>query len=138
MRSDDPDPSLNTQPRSQPIVVVVDDQPSLCAAVCEVLRERGCIAYRASNAREALALLSRLTPDLILTDIMMPGINGLRLVRWLRSEASFENVPTVVFSAKSSPEDLEEATRSGADAYLPKPFSTEILYEVVGRFIDLG
>lgn len=117
-----------------PAVLVVDDEPAFCTVVCEILRTYGFTAYPALNARQAIALLGDLTPDLILTDVMMPDVDGLSMIRRLRSHPELSEIPTIVLSAKSEPEDLHAAFEAGADACLPKPFTAQELHDLVRRF----
>jgi CheY-like chemotaxis protein len=117
-----------------PAVLVVDDEPAFCTVVCEILRTYGFTAYPALNARQAITLLGELTPDLILTDVMMPDVDGLSMIRRLRSHPELSEIPTIVLSAKSEPEDLHAAFEAGADACLPKPFSAQELRDLVKRF----
>ncbi len=117
-----------------PTVLVVDDEPAFCTVVCEILRTYGFTPYPALNARQAIALLGDMTPDIILTDVMMPDVDGLSMIRRLRSHPELSAIPTIVLSAKSEPEDLNAAFEAGADACLPKPFTAQELHELVRRF----
>ena len=119
---------------ASPTVLVVDDEPAFCTVVCEILRTYGFSAHQALSARHAITLLSEFTPDLILTDIMMPDVDGLSMIRKLRSDPELSQIPTVVLSAKSEPGDIHAAFEAGADACLPKPFSAQELRELVARF----
>ena len=115
---------------------VVDDEPSFCTVVCEILRLYGFDARLATNAIDALSSLDDEIPDLILTDVMMPGIDGLTLVRRLRANPQWEQIPTVVVSAMTSVEDQRAALDAGANGFLAKPFSAEELRDIVSRHIS--
>jgi CheY-like chemotaxis protein len=117
-----------------PSILLVDDEPDFCAALRDILEAAGFDVYFAPSAGAALSVLEKVTPDLILTDVMMPGIDGLSFVRQVRSRADWSKIKTIVVSAKGMPEDIAAARRAGADAYLTKPFSARDLREAVGAF----
>ena len=121
--------------QSLPSILVVDDEPAFCDVVCEILQMFGFEAHQALSAGHALEVLETLVPDLILTDIMMPGIDGLSLLRRLRARPSWSGIPTVVVSAMGSDQDMLAAEQAGADGFLAKPFSAEDLRRMVHRFI---
>lgn len=87
----------------------------------------------ASNGFEALRLLPRGPYDLVITDINMPDINGLELVRFVRQSAHLRSVPLLIISTQSSERDLDRALKLGADAFLAKPFSPELLRDKVAE-----
>jgi len=117
-------------------VLVVDDEPAFCDVVCEILEAMGYQARFALNASEALVMLSFYSPDVILTDVMMPDIDGLSFIRHLRSQAQWRSTPVVIISAKSSQEDRRQALESGANDFLGKPFSAQDLEDLVERILD--
>jgi CheY-like chemotaxis protein len=116
-------------------VLVIDDEPSFCAVVCEILSLYGFRTQQALGARHALGILKELRPDLILTDVMMPDVDGLSLLRLLRSDPSLHGIPTIVITARCEPSHLDAVMEAGADAYLKKPFSANELQEKVHQFL---
>jgi len=117
-----------------PSILLVDDEPDFCAALHDILEAAGFEVYFAPSVGAALSVLEKVTPDLILTDVMMPGVDGLSFVRQVRSRSDWSKIKTIVVSAKGMPEDIDAARRAGADAYLTKPFSARDLREAVGAF----
>jgi len=117
-------------------VLVIDDEPAFCFAISEILRLAGFEVRLAHNAREALAALDEEVPDLILTDVMMPDVDGLTFLRKLRARPACASVPTIAVSAKAAPADFEAAREAGADAYLAKPFSTKDLQNAIRPFLN--
>ena len=117
------------------IIVVVDDEPDFCAVVSELLHSQNMIVHKAFSATEALVLMSEVHPDLVLTDVMMPEINGLELIRRLRADPVLGQVPTVVVSALVKREEREAAMDAGADAFIPKPFSVRELRETIAAYL---
>lgn len=124
-------PEPARQKSSQASVLVVDDEPDFCQVVKEILSIDGMLVSEAHSVVQALATLAQQTPDLVLTDVMMPDIDGLDLVRSLRSEPSWSGIPTVVVSARVLDEDRTAALLAGANAFLPKPFTARELRETI-------
>jgi DNA-binding response OmpR family regulator len=118
----------------KPSILLVDDEPDFCAALRDILEAAGFEVHNAPSVSAALTILEGFTPTLILTDVMMPGVDGLTFVRQLRSRADWAKIKTIVVSAKGMPEDIAAARRAGADAYLTKPFSARDLREAVEAF----
>ncbi|MGD8815479.1 MAG: response regulator [Anaerolineales bacterium] len=116
-------------------ILVVDDEPAFCAIVCEILRIYGFAAHPANGVQQALELMKTIKPDMVLADVMMPEIDGLTLLRTIRSRSDWESIPAIVISAKSAPEDFSAAFDAGANACLAKPFSASELRETVERFL---
>ncbi len=124
-------PEREAQPGSRASVLVVDDEPDFCQVVKEILSIDGMLVSEAHSVIQALAALAHKAPDLILTDVMMPDIDGLDLVRSLRSEPSWSRIPAVVVSARVLEEDRAAALQAGANAFLPKPFTARELRETI-------
>lgn len=116
-------------------ILVVDDEPSFSAIVGEILRSFGYHVQQASSVEDAIEAIENLRPDLILTDIMMPGTDGLTFVRRLRDDPIWSSIPTIVLTAKAHPSEIETTMRSGADACLIKPFSATDLRLTVKSFL---
>jgi CheY-like chemotaxis protein len=120
---------------SQPAILVVDDDPTFCAIMSEILRMYQAHVYTAFSAEEAMAVLERVTPDLILTDVMMPEVDGLTFVRRIRSGAIQTHIPIIIVSAGVSHREQAAAMQAGADQFLPKPFSIVDLRAAVGSLL---
>lgn len=117
-------------------VLVIDDEPSFCFAISEILAIEGYHVRKAHTARQAFVLLEESTPDLILTDVMMPDIDGLTFLRRLRQHPALADVPTIAISAKAMKADIQAAKNAGADHYLPKPFSAKDLRQAIAPYIN--
>ena len=122
-------------PPQGPAILVVDDDPTFCAIMAEILRMYRARVYTASSAKEAMAVLERVTPDLILTDVMMPEVDGLTLVRRIRSGGQLAGVRIIIVSARVGRHEQAAALQAGADQFLSKPFSIVQLLEAVGRLL---
>jgi DNA-binding response OmpR family regulator len=116
-------------------ILVVDDEPDFCTALHDILEGDGYDVEQAPNAMAALGLLERILPDLILTDLMMPGMDGLTFLREVRAHGMWKEIPAVVVSAKGTAQDKAAAREAGANAYLTKPFSARELRDTVRSFV---
>jgi CheY-like chemotaxis protein len=103
--------------------LLVDDDEAYCTIMRELLVRHGFQVRVAGAAEEALLLVRQERPDIILTDIMMPEVDGLTLIRRLRSNPLGASIPTIVVSALVLARERTAATQAGADAFLAKPFS---------------
>ncbi len=112
-------------------LLIVDDEPNLLRAVAAVLRNEGFDTMTARNGREALISVAKNLPDLIVSDVRMPVMDGCALAQKLRSTARSALIPIVFLSAKGEIEDRIEGFRSGVDVYLTKPFEPDELIAVI-------
>ena len=115
-------------------ILVVDDERGFCDVVSVILESQGYRVYMAHHANDAFSLLDETKPDLILTDMMMPDIDGVSLIRRLRETPAWADIPVVVVSAYSEPEIQENAMEAGAAAFIAKPFSASELRSTVGAY----
>lgn len=116
-------------------LLVVDDDPGLLRAVAETLRAEGYEVTTARRGAEALVRIAESLPDLIVSDIRMPGMDGYELVRNLRASARTKLIPIVFLTAKDETADRIAGFRSGVDAYLTKPFEPDELVAVVAGIL---
>ncbi len=124
-----------TLPPERRRVLVVDDDPAFCAIMREVLQRHDFEVHVAFSVAEALGLMERVRPHLLLVDIMMPEVDGLTLLRRVRAEPAWSAIPAVVVSARVFPPDIQQAERAGADAFVPKPFSVDFLRQTIERVL---
>ena len=109
----------------QPRVLVVDDDPSIREALDRALRLEGFGVSTRRDGEGALAAVDEAPPDVMVLDVMMPGISGVEVVRRLR--AGGQELPVCILSARDEVADRVEGLRAGADDYLVKPFELEEL-----------
>jgi DNA-binding response OmpR family regulator len=110
-----------------PHVLVADDDAWILRMVATVLEKRGYSVETAVDGEEALARALARAPDLLITDVMMPKLDGWALVRNLRARAEFAMLPVIFLTALSSEDDRIRGFRLGADDYVTKPFRFEEL-----------
>ena len=112
-------------------VLVVDDEPVLRALVREILQDEGYAVIDAADGRSMLELLQGVHPDLVLMDVMMPGVDGREAYQVLRSRTDLPDLPVVMMSAAVLPSKLDPSIA----AFLRKPFDLTELIELVARLI---
>ena len=117
-------------------LLVVDDEPNLLRAVAACLKTAGYEVSTARSGREALVQLAEAVPDLLVSDIRMPGMDGYQLARQLRGSPRTDLVPIVFLTARDETADRVEGFRAGIDAYLTKPFEPEELIAVVNGILN--
>jgi DNA-binding NarL/FixJ family response regulator len=117
-------------------LLVVDDEAILLKAVAATLRAEGYEVATARSGADALVSINQTMPDLIVSDIRMPGMDGYELARILRSNARTALVPIIFLTAKGERKDRIDGFRSGVDAYLTKPFDPDELLAVVAGILS--
>ncbi|MBZ4191955.1 response regulator [Niabella beijingensis] len=115
-------------------LLIIDDAEDLLEFLAEILGTRYHI-LKALNADEALIQLQTQFVDLIISDIMMPGLSGLELCHQLKSTIEYCHIPVILLTAKKSHRDLLEGLETGADAYIGKPFSNDLLLVQVANLL---
>ena len=116
-------------------LLVVDDDPGLLLAVSETLRAEGFDVKTARRGADALVIVAQSMPDLIVSDIRMPGMDGYQLVKNLRSNTRTRLIPIVFLTVKDEIVDRIQGFRTGVDAYLTKPFEPDELVAVVNAIL---
>lgn len=112
-------------------ILVVEDTLSELELMSHYLREGGYTVINAIGAKEALNKISEQKPDVIITDVVMPGMSGFELCRRLKSHPLTEKVPIVICSSKDQEIDRLWGMKQGADAYLTKPFTREQILRAI-------
>ena len=116
-------------------ILLVDDEPGLREAVQAYLEDSGFVVQVASNARDAWQLLEQATPDLVISDIMMPQVSGYEFLKQMREDVRFLNLPVVFLTAKGMTKDRIEGYNAGCDTYLSKPFDPDELVAIAENLI---
>jgi len=134
LRSLIPEPQM-THTSDNKLVLIVDDTPTNVGVISGVLKG----AYRtkvATNGEKALVLASAADkPDLILLDVMMPGMDGYEITRRLRADERFRRLPVLALTAKAMKGDREKCLQAGASDYLAKPVNTEQLLSALRMWL---
>lgn len=109
------------------LVLVVDDEADILLIVRAVLRAAGHDVLDADTGEEALELLDRIEPDVVLLDIRLPGIDGVEVLKRIRETARFDRIAVIMLSAHSSETIAEQCTDLGCQAFVRKPFNNRDL-----------
>ncbi|MDD5129320.1 MAG: response regulator [Candidatus Omnitrophica bacterium] len=117
-------------------ILVVDDEPDIMDVATVRLKHLGYEIIPAVDAEEALVILQKDTPDLILLDLLLPRMQGDELCKKLKADEQYKNIPVILFTASAVRASLPDRVKEmGADACIMKPFEPEELLEKVRRFI---
>lgn len=112
-------------------ILVVDDEPMARNLLRLMLVREGFDVIEAVDGQDALNKLEQRIPDLLILDVMMPGIDGLSVCRQLRSREAFANIPIMMLSARTDTDSVDEGFAAGATKYLTKPISAvQLAYHV--------
>jgi DNA-binding NarL/FixJ family response regulator len=117
-------------------LLIVDDDPALLHAVADCLRAEGYEVTTARSGAEALSRLAAYPPDLVISDIRMPRMDGYTLARNIRNAPRTALIPIIFLTAKDQKADRIDGFRAGVDAYLVKPFEPDELLTVVASILS--
>ncbi len=116
-------------------ILVVDDEPDISALLAYHLARESYRVRTASTGHEALKAMEVEVPDLVLLDLMLPGLSGLEVLREIRLQRAWREVPVILLTAKREEVDRVEGFRQGADDYVSKPFSPQEVVLRVGAVL---
>ncbi|SRR5258708_2901304 len=117
-------------------ILIVDDTSSILENLRELLLMEGYAVAAATNGIEALGELEKEVPDLIITDLVMPQMDGFTFIREVKKQARLRRIPILIFSAKPMEEDGKRIAELGADSFVLKPSSTEVILDSVTALIS--
>jgi adenylate cyclase len=118
-------------------ILVIDDTPANIETISGVLRQHGYQISVATSGQQGLDLLSRLRPDLILLDVMMPGMDGFETCLRIKAKTDWREIPVIFLTAKTAPADIVRGFETGAVDYVPKPFNAHELLARVRTHLAL-
>ena len=117
-------------------ILIVEDDPSVLRATSFILEKEGYEVLTAVDGLEGLKKAKEDSPDLIILDVMLPGIDGFEICHSLRGEAQTAQLPILMFSAKGQESDKATGLKVGADEYLTKPIDREVLINKVAAWLS--
>ncbi|MGA7933706.1 MAG: response regulator [Kovacikia sp.] len=117
-------------------VLIVDDSPTVRELLSEQLKRSGFIVVEAVDGEEAIEKIKENTPDLVVTDIVMPRKNGYELCRWIKNDPQIKHIPVVMCTSKSEEFDVYWGMKQGADAYITKPYHPPYLLDAVKKLLS--
>lgn len=117
-------------------ILVVDDEPDLVAFVKLRLEAHNYSVVTAKDGKEALSVFDKEKPDLVLLDILMPKIDGLKVCQTIRKDPSKARIPIIMLTAKDRSDDIHKAKEVGANGYIVKPFEAATLLFEIKSLLD--
>lgn len=118
----------------RPLVLIIDDNNGMRAYLRSILKDRYNVS-EAADGRQGLEKARREVPKLIVCDVMMPVMDGLEFTRQLKEDIATSHIPVVLLTARSLPEQREKGYETGADSYLTKPFSGQVLLSRIDNLL---
>ncbi len=123
------------QPRRLRRILVVDDEPNILYALEETVCDLGFECIAACDGEDALLIARGAHPDLIITDVIMPRLNGLELCEKLKADETTRDIPVVMVTVRATERDFNKGSSAGADAYLTKPFHLTDLQNIIDKLL---
>ena len=117
-------------------ILIVDDEPDVVVPIQFLMEQQGYKVIIANSGEDALALIYKYKPNLVLLDIMLPGIDGYEVCEIVRLNANYRDVNIVFLTAKGREAEIAKGLTLGADAYISKPFSNDELVAKVKELLE--
>lgn len=119
-------------------VLIVDDEPNIVIALEFLLEREGFAVHKAYNGQQAIAQAQQLVPDIMVLDVMMPGMDGFEVARQIRNNPDLEYTKIVFLTAKGTQNDKETGYANGAEYYMIKPFDNEVFVATILEIMEYG
>ncbi len=120
-----------TEGKKLPRILVVDDDPLMIELETALLEEEGYEVIALDSAEEVLVRIKNVEPDCVITDLVMPGVTGMQLLKNIKDDHSLSDVKVIVLSSKSFEFDKRQAMQFGADGFITKPIDAESFIQSV-------
>jgi DNA-binding response OmpR family regulator len=118
------------------LILIVDDEPSVVMSIQFLMKQQGYNVLTAERGEDALDLVYRYKPDLLLLDIMLPGIDGYEICEIIRLNPDYAEIKIVLLTAKGRETEIAKGLALGADAYIVKPYSNAQLVATVRQLLQ--
>ncbi len=119
-------------------VMVVEDNEKNRKLMRVILKAKGYNVVEAATGEEALGILKNQKPDIILMDIQLPGIDGITLIKQIKTDAATKDIPILAVTAYAMKGDEQKIMAAGSDGYLSKPINTQELPAIIEKYINKG
>lgn len=113
------------------VLLIVDDSVELVEFICEALNGKFKNIYTASNGKEAIEVINKVMPNIIVSDVMMPEMNGYELCEYIKGKEALCNIPIILLTARNEEQGKQYGYKLGADAFIAKPFDIDTLMEII-------
>ncbi len=127
---------MTTETSSKPRILLVDDQESVLKLLDAILKVRNYDVMYASNGLDAVEIAMSVKPNLVLLDVMMPGMDGFKVCQTLKANEPTKDIPVVFLTARGDDADREMGERVGASGFVKKPFRSAELLNIISELID--
>ena len=127
---------MTTEKSAKPRILLVDDQESVLKLLDAILKVRNYDVMYASNGLDAVEIALSVKPNLILLDIMMPGMDGFKVCQTLKANDSTKDIPVVFLTARGDDADREMGERVGASGFVKKPFRSAELLQIISDLVE--
>ena len=117
-------------------ILIAEDEPNIVLSLEFLLAEAGYEVFVAGNGTDALELAGKHRPDLLVLDIMLPGLNGFEVCRLLRADPELRDMRILILTARGREHEIARGLALGANAYLTKPFGTHELLRIVEELLN--
>ena len=119
-----------------PRILIVDDSPTETYRFKEILEKHGYKIYTAENGSDGVAMARQELPDVVLMDVVMPGLNGFQATRQIAKNEETKHIPVIIVTTKDQETDRVWGRRQGASDYLTKPVEETVLMETIKRVME--
>ncbi len=116
-------------------ILIVEDEESLLKLESILLTTKGYMVKGAVTGPAALESIAEDPPDLVLLDIMLPGLDGFEVCRRIKTNTETRHIPVILLTAKKTPEDVAKGAEVGADEYITKPFKSARIMETIESYL---
>ncbi len=124
--------------KDQNTILLVDDEPNILLALEFLIKQQGFHVVTASNGAEGIQMARQHLPNLIVLDVMMPGVDGFAVAKTIRQDERLNHTTIVFLTAKGTNQDFEQGYASGGEIYLTKPFDNQELISIISEVFEFG
>ncbi|MCB0563572.1 MAG: response regulator [Phaeodactylibacter sp.] len=119
-------------------VLLVDDEPNILVALEFLVKKEGYQVFKAENGEQALLAMAAHLPEIVVLDVMMPGMDGFEVARKIRAEAQYDKSQIIFLTAKGTQEDRFKGYATGGEVYITKPFDNDDLINTINEVVEFG
>lgn len=119
-------------------ILLVDDEPNILRALKFLFTQKGLHVLTAANGKEGILKAHKYKPDIIILDVMMPGMDGFEVAKQIRAKQSLQNCTIIFLTAKGTNQDQNQGYAAGGEIYLTKPFDNQKLVNIVLEVFEFG
>lgn len=116
-------------------ILIVDDEPNILLSLEFLMKKKGYQVFIARDGKEAIEIIDKTVPNLVVLDIMMPEVDGYEVCKYIKTKPKFADSKVIFLSAKIKEEEIQKGLALGADDYMTKPFSTRKLMQKISALL---